>query len=239
MATDQSPTVEGLPACRACLDELRADYIAERSENSLEPTLVEMTTAAIRHLQGAQDGYFLMVEGGRIDHGHHDGKPGYAMLEAQAFSHAVQAALELVDLDETLVLVTADHSHVFTMGGYATRGNPILGLVVENDKTGNPQPEPALDANGVPYTTVSYANGPGAVKETQRPTPETGIDVIYQSLVPVMHIDIEGVPDYGETHSGEDVALYATGVGAHRAAGVIEQDRIFDIMMSAYGWSRD
>ena len=214
-------------------------YIAERGEDSQEPTLVEMTVAAIRHLQDAEKGYFLMVEGGRIDHGHHDGKAGYAMLEAQAFSRAVQAALDIIDLDETLVLVTADHSHVFTMGGYATRGNPILGLVVENNKAGEPKPGPETDATGVPYTTVGYANGPGAVAEQPRPEPQLGIGVVYQSLVPVMHIDIEGLPDYGETHGGEDVALYATGVGADRVSGVIEQNRIFDIMMSAYGWGRD
>ena len=214
-------------------------YIAERGEDSQEPTLVEMTTAAIRHLEAMDSGYFLMVEGGRIDHGHHDGKAGYAMLEAQAFSHAVQAALDIIDLDETLVLVTADHSHVFTMGGYATRGNPILGLVVENDKTGRPNPEPALDANGVPYTTLGYANGPGAVDEVPRPAPEVGIDALSQSLVKVVHVDIAGVTDHGETHGGEDVALYATGVGADRVSRVIEQNRIFDIMMSAYGWSRD
>ncbi len=214
-------------------------YIAERGGGSQEPTLPEMTIAAIRHLGAAENGYFLMVEGGRIDHGHHDGKPGYAMLETQAFSQAVAAALELVDLDDTLVLVTADHSHVFTMGGYATRGNPILGLVVENDKTGRPKPAPELDATGVPYTTLSYANGPGAIAELPRPEPEPGIGVVYQSLVPVMHIDIAGLPDYGETHGGEDVALYAAGAGAQRVSGVIEQNRIFDIMMSAYGWGRD
>ena len=161
------------------------------------------------------------------------------MLETQAFSRAVAAALELVDLRETLVLVTADHSHVFAMGGYATRGNPILGLVVKNDETGEPRSGPDLDVDGVPYTTVGYLNGPGAVREIPRPVPETGIGAIYQSTVPVFSVDRECVTNYDETHGGEDVALYATGVGAHRAAGVIEQERIFDIMMSAYGWSRE
>ena len=81
-------------------------------------------------------GAVLLVEGGRIDHAHHDAKPGFAMLETQEFANAVAAVLAMVDLDETLVLVTADHSHVFTLGGYATRGNPILGHVVKNDATG-------------------------------------------------------------------------------------------------------
>ena len=98
-------------------------YVAERVPDTTEPTLAEMTTAAIDLLEEGEDGYFLMVEGGRIDHGHHDGKPGYALLETQAFARAIEAALERVDLKETLVLVTADHSHVFTISGYPVRGN--------------------------------------------------------------------------------------------------------------------
>jgi alkaline phosphatase len=214
-------------------------YVAERGDDSAEPTLVQMTRAAIRHLSANETGYFLMVEGGRIDHGHHDGKPGYALLETQAFSQAVAAALELVDLDETLILVTADHSHVFTMGGYATRGNPILGLVVKNDTNGEPRAEPEGDVDGVPYTTLGYFNGPGAVREIPRPAPETGIDAIYQSAVPVVGGDHDGGVDYDETHGGEDVALYGIGVGAERVRGVIEQNRVFDIMMAAYGWHTD
>ena len=97
-------------------------YVAERIPETTEPTLAEMTSAAIDLLAQDENGYFLMVEGGRIDHGHHDGKPGYALLETQAFARAIEAALEKVDLEETLVLVTADHSHVFTIAGYPVRG---------------------------------------------------------------------------------------------------------------------
>lgn len=37
-----------------------------------DPTLAEMTEEAIKHLRSSPEGYFLFVEGGRIDHGHHD-----------------------------------------------------------------------------------------------------------------------------------------------------------------------
>ncbi len=211
-------------------------YVAERATDTTEPTLAEMTVAAIQLLEEAGDGYFLMVEGGRIDHGHHEGKPGYAMLETQAFDRAVEAALERVDLEETLVLVTADHSHAFTIAGYPVRGNPILGLVVENDVHGEPAPGVAVDANGTPYTTLGYANGPGAVAGEARPAPDTGDTAMYQALVPVVHARIDGSMDYSETHGGEDVALYGIGVGSERVGGVIEQDEIFRIMTRAFGW---
>lgn len=209
-------------------------YVAERNEPTSEPTLQEMTAAAIDYLEARGEGYYLLVEGGRIDHGHHDGYPGYALLETQAFAEAVAIALEKVDLEETLILVTADHSHVFTHGGYPTRGNPILGLVVENDRSGEPRDEPHIAADGQPYTSLGYMNGPGAVTGP-RPRPETGVHAMAQALIPFERTDIAGDVSNSETHGGEDVALYAIGPGSHRVGGVIEQNRIHGIMLDAFG----
>jgi alkaline phosphatase len=208
-------------------------YIAEREEPTSEPTLQEMTAAAIDFLEARGESYYLLVEGGRIDHGHHDGYPGYALLETQAFAEAVSIALDKVDLEETLILVTADHSHVFTIGGYPTRGNPILGLVVENDLSGEPEEEPDIAADGQPYTSVGYVNGPGAVSGP-RPRPETGVYAVTQALIPFARSKIDGSISDSETHAGEDVPLYAIGPGADRVGGVMEQNRIFEIMMDAF-----
>ena len=210
-------------------------YSAERTPETTEPTLSEMTAAAIDRLAGG-NGYFLMVEGGRIDHGHHDGKPGYALLEAVELARAVGVALGKVDLDETLILVTADHSHVFTIGGYPVRGNPILGLVRENDGRGEPRPAPSIATDGKPYTTLGYANGPGAITDGPRPEPQTAMGSVYQALIPRVDTNIDGTPDYEESHGGEDVPLYAIGPGSEAVSGVIEQNRLFDIIMKAFGW---
>lgn len=212
-------------------------YLAEKGEDSTEPLLSEMAVKAIELLEGDEDGFLLMVEGGRIDHAHHDGKAGFSLREAQEFSRAVEAVLARIDLEETLVLVTADHSHVFTMGGYPTRGNPILGLVHGNDEWGEPKSEPSLALDGQPFTTLGYYNGPGAVTELPRGRPETGINARQQSLVPVFSVGRSGSIDRDETHGGEDVALYGTGPGADGVRGVIEQNRIFNIMVDALGWS--
>ena len=146
-------------------------YMLDRKADTTEPTLTEMTTAAIDKLSGQPGGYYLMVEGGRIDHGHHEGKAAYALSEAQEFSNAIKAALAKVDLSDTLILVTADHSHTLVITGYPTKGNPILGLAMGNDDRGDPTGKPILDVNGQPYTTLGYMNGPGAVDPIAPPRP--------------------------------------------------------------------
>lgn len=209
-------------------------YMADRRDNNPEPALSAMTAKAIDILSKRPQGYYLMVEGGRIDHGHHEGIAGKALMETQEFARAVAVALERIDLADTLVLVTADHSHVLTIAGYPTKGNPILGLVTANDPHGAPEATPKLAADGLPYTTLGYHNGPGALAGP-RTIPATGLDAHQQSAVPT-ESGIEGHRFLTETHGGEDVPLYAAGPWAHLVSGVMEQHVIFHIIRHAYGW---
>ena len=210
-------------------------YEADRSKDIAgEPSLTEMTVKAIDILDKNDAGFFLMVESGRIDHGHHAGSAATALTETSEFSRAVQAALEATNPAETLIIVTADHSHAFTMAGYPKRGNPILGKVIS---VGSEAPE--LAADGLPYTTLGYANGSGfrdLGDETDadrtyysKPTPGrqdlTNIDTETQGF----HQEVL-VPGVAETHGGEDVAIYATGPGAHLVTGSHEQTIVFHVM---------
>jgi len=66
--------------------------------------------------------------GARIDHGHHETRAKKALHDTLAMEEAVQAALNMTDEADTLIIVTADHSHVMTINGYPERGNDILGI---------------------------------------------------------------------------------------------------------------
>ncbi len=213
------------------------DFVAARKPDTEQPTLTELTSKAIDLLSANDNGYFLLVEGGRIDHGHHYGMAGLAFTEAQEFSRAISAALEKVDLKNTLVLVTADHSHTLSLGGYPTRGNPILGLVVGNGSDGESVGEPDIAADGQSYTSVAYANGPGHVVGP-RGRPDVGVGAVQQSLVHLEGEDRDGTIYSSESHGGEDVALYAAGPWAHLVGGVLEQQAIYHIMRYAYGLDR-
>lgn len=69
---------------------------AVREDGSDEPTLVEMTEAAIRVLSRNPRGFFLFVEGGRIDHGHHVNMPYLVLDETLALSDAVETCRVIV-----------------------------------------------------------------------------------------------------------------------------------------------
>lgn len=199
-----------------------------------EPSLQEMTLKAIDVLDNNKRGYFLMVEAGRIDHAHHAGNAYRALTDTIALSDAVEAAVKATDAQDTLIIVTADHSHVFTIAGYPKRGNPILGKVVE---AGEKQPELAMD--GKPYATLSYANGQGFQDETQGGAAQIaagtgrGQDL---SHVDTTHVDFHQqalVPLRAETHGGEDVQIFARGPNAYLFHGVQEQNYIYHVMRDA------
>lgn len=187
-----------------------------------EPSLTEMTEKAIAILSKNKKGYVLMVEAGRIDHAHHAGNAYRALSEVVALSDAVRKALEKTKAKDTLIVVTADHSHTFTIAGYPQRGNPILGLVKQPGETGF-----AKDSNGLPYTTLGYANGPGHRGQNGRPD---------LSAVDTAHPDFmqeATVPLISETHGAEDVAIFAFGPMAHLFHGVQEQSYIYQVMAHA------
>lgn len=216
------------------------EFEADRAKDTAkEPSLSEMAAKAIDILSRNKKGYFLMVEGGRIDHGHHAGNAYRALTETIELSNAVRVAMGKVDMRETLIVVTADHSHVFTIAGYPTRGNDILGKVRGNDDAGKPSPPGsyAKDANGLPYTTLGYANGPGYKDASSA---EGGAAT--KGRPDLTNVDTSD-PDYrqeaaiplaGETHGGEDVAIFAGGPGAHLLHGVLEQNVIFHVMLEAF-----
>jgi alkaline phosphatase len=158
--TDQTSKLLGL------FEPAHMQYEVDRAKPIYpdEPSLEEMSVKALDILRKNDKGFFLMIEAGRIDHAHHAGNAHRALMETIRLSDAVKAVQESLSKEEkaeTLIIVTADHSHTFTIAGYPTRGNPILGLVVGNNSKGQPEKEPKKDALGLPYTTLGYVNGGG------------------------------------------------------------------------------
>lgn len=219
-------------------NESHMQYEADRvNDIAGEPSLSEMTTKALNILDNNRRGFFLSVESGRIDHGHHAGSAYNALTDTIEFAKAVKAAVDNADMENTLIIVTADHSHVFTIAGYPKRGNPILGKVVSVGSD-----EPALAADDMPYTTLGYTNGRG-FRDLGN---ETNADETYDLAIAAGRADLTFVdtetsgyhqealvPLSSETHAGEDIAIYGNGPGAHLVSGTNEQSVVFHVMNRA------
>ncbi|MES2247302.1 MAG: alkaline phosphatase [Pseudomonadota bacterium] len=204
-----------------------------------EPSLAEMTGKAIDALAARKKGFFLMVEGGRIDHALHATNARRALQDTGAFDDAIKLALQKMQaidpgLKNTLVVVTADHDHTLQLNGYAARtgktesGKPgVLGLVkdyVDTSKT-------SKDVNGMPYTIIGFGNGPHrtardiAISEADLELP----DYRQEAVVPM-----DPASD-SETHGGADVFLGAQGLGADNFSGVITNTDVFGLIRKAVG----
>ncbi len=206
-----------------------------------EPSLGEMTSKAIDILAKNKKGYFLMVEAARIDHAHHAGNAYRALSDTVALSDAVKATLAKVDLNNTLVIVTADHSHTLTIAGYPARGNPILGKVIAPGKSVTTKA-----ADGKPYTTLSYANGVGYHTDDSdgHHLEEENVGLQPGRIADLENVDTSqpnyrqeaNMPHESETHAGEDVAIFAGGPKAHLFHGAQDQTHIYYVMQHALGF---
>lgn len=225
------------PGAAPILGLFADSHMSYEEDRAGEPSLTEMTAAAITALSANEGGFYLMVEGGRVDHGNHGGVLHRMVSEGAQFAEAVAMADAMTDDGDTLIIVTADHGHALAFNGYCGRGSAITGLCYEIDNFGvKHRPTPNLADDGKPYTVAGYLNGPGAVLKKDgevwagaRPdlTQEeaTGPDYKQQALI----------PKRSETHSGEDVAIYAKGPWAHLFDGTVEQNYVFHVMNHAMG----
>ncbi|XP_013115334.2 alkaline phosphatase [Stomoxys calcitrans] len=192
------------------------DYHA-MADNTYQPSLSEMTEVALNLLKRNEKGYFIFIEGGHIDTAHHENKAGISLDETLEFEKAVQLARDMTDPQDTLIVVTADHSHTMSIAGYPGRGSPILGL--------NPH---GRSLDGLKYSILNYGLGP--VQYLDEDGNRLDLETIPREIDSIY-------PSYIKTgdghHGGDDVGVYASGPFDHMFTGVLEQNTIPHIMAYA------
>ncbi|CAK1583040.1 unnamed protein product [Parnassius mnemosyne] len=185
-----------------------------------QPSISDMTKVAIKILKKNPNGFFLMVEGGNIDMAHHRGRAKTAIDEAAAMERAVQLAINMTDEEDTLIIVTSDHTHTLTINGYPERGSSIFGIVRESP------------FDQVNYTTLSYGTGgPGSFQySVETKDGETRVmrrDPSKEDTESFMYEQIAAIPLDENSHGGGDVAIYARGPHAHLFHNVHEQHYVY------------
>jgi alkaline phosphatase len=201
-----------------------------------EPSLSDMTGRAIDQLKSNPKGFFLMVEGGRIDHALHETTARKALQDTVAFDQAIKTGIDKMkmldpDLKNTLIVVTADHDHTLVLNGYAVRTgkttdtNPgVLGLLRNYTNSAL-----ALDIGGNPFTIIGFGNG------ENRPVTRTALTDA-QVFDKTYHQEAAIPTAAGsETHGGADVFLGAIGKGASTFSGVMENTAVFGLIRKAMG----
>ncbi|MEZ0227280.1 MAG: alkaline phosphatase, partial [Planctomycetota bacterium] len=208
-------------------------YETERDARA-QPSLKEMTEKAIALLGAKGRRFFLMVEGGRIDHaGHHHDAPQVAH-EQLAFVDAVASALSLAEKGELLVLVTGDHA----TGSLGISERIDLGrlLAVRTSvETIHADPRCKEDdaalvaavkkASGVELDAAEVAS----VRRPQRPPAKVvalGHAISRRLGVTFFEVDDQEAQTVTKGHDGAMVPLFAAGPGAEAFAGVYENTAI-------------
>jgi alkaline phosphatase len=125
-----------------------------------EPTLAEMTRAALGILEKDKDGFFLLVEGSQVDWGNHANKIDYQISETLGFDQAVSVVLDWLKADksraaETLLIIVPDHE----CGGFAING-PYGSLSKAGDIV-----QPGWTSNNhTAVDTIIWSQGPGSLQ---------------------------------------------------------------------------
>lgn len=181
------------------------DLEREAQPNS-EPSIEELTLTALSILKKNPRGFFLMVEGGRIDHAGHENRARYAIADTIAMDKAVKALVSQVNKKETLVLVTADHeTGGLSINGYPDADVPMLGFVKEAGKQ-------------LEYPVLTWATGPGAGKAKPN-----GDGLFLEENPAQFHLDYAA-------HSGVDVTLFGWGAKSTLVHGTLSHPDIFKLM---------
>ena len=156
---------------------------------------------------------------------------------------AVSRALAMVDLEVTLVMVTADHGHPLSIAGYALVDDPVLGLargqgVEVKDEDGDGKPDFLRAGDGKGMTVLQYGNGPG---HGRSPAPEGWAEPredpieLGEAILGPRYTQESGVPLRLSTHEGSDVVVAAAGPGSEAVRGFVDQPDLFEIIRRALG----
>ena len=194
--------------------------------NPSEPTLAEMTDKAIDTLNKDKDGFFLFVEGSKIDWAAHANDTIGMISDTLAFDDAVKEALEFAKKDgNTMVIAVSDHGNSgITMGNLNTNSiypNTPVSTYIDSLKKASMTIEGALsqlktDKSNLSEVAALYGLDDLTAEEIEKlhSSKNIGADMV-KMLAERAHI---GYSTGG--HTGEDVFLYS--YGPSRPTGLVE-----------------
>ncbi len=226
-----------------------------------QPDLVDMTRGAIEVLSRHQNGFVLMVEAGIIDKYLHPLDWERSVYDTIMLDNAVRLAKDFAAKNnDTLVLVTPDHTHGVSLIGTVDDDKPgpeMRDKVGVYEKAGYPN-YPAPDADGYPAKVdvsrrlaIFFADFPDYY-ETFRPKLDKTFNPAVQNEkkeyvaneeykdVPGAVLRVGNLPRSASdgVHSADDAVLTAIGPGSEMVHGFMDNTEVFQVMVGALGLGR-
>uniref|UniRef100_A0A0N4ZQB4 alkaline phosphatase n=1 Tax=Parastrongyloides trichosuri TaxID=131310 RepID=A0A0N4ZQB4_PARTI len=194
-------------------------------DKKVQPTLEEMTEYAIEFLEKDNtNGYFLMIEGGLIDIAAHENRGYVTLSETIEFDKAIDKANKMTKINnDTLIIVTADHSHPLNFNGFPSRDTNVLGtnfplissITVPQDKKNIPN---LLFTAGKGFNSMFITNKITNEYTRKNLTDDVTIDPNFITPSCIL-------AEYG-SHGGEDVSLFSTGPLSYLFSGNYDNTQI-------------
>lgn len=209
-----------------------------------QPSLAEMTAKAIEILSKDQDGFFLMVEGSKIDWAAHANDPIGLISDILAFDNAVKVALDFAKKDkDTVVIAVSDHGNGgISIGDRATSSNyddlPLSAFIdpLKKAKLTGEGLEQKLNADrsNIQEIMATYYGITDLTKEEIESIKAAKPGSLNYAVGPI----ISKRAFIGWTtngHTGEDVVLYSYAPKGERLTGVVENTEVARYMEKVLG----
>ncbi len=218
-------------------------YAIDRKESDL--TLAQITAAGIDFLSDkSKKGFFMMIEGGKIDYAAHNDDGATVFNEVLDFNAAIEVAYEfyLKHKDETLIVVTADHETGGIVLGYSSAYRLNL-KALSTQKVSQETLISTLQNEG----ETTWGRVAGIVKENigvNLRNEHSYDEKVTMSEELARKIAKEAIYDINHNallswasgnHSGTFVPLFAIGKDADRFNGVIDNTDIPNIIRQLKG----
>ncbi len=211
-------------------------YIDRTYLNSTEPTLYELTEFALKILNKNTNGFFVLIEAGKIDWANHNHDLGTAIWEIYELDKSVEVALKFLEKEpNTLIVITADHE---TGGCGLSNGEyRIFPELYKQQKISCETLSKLLKNKSEKDIKKIFAEYTGIKNLT-----DEEIEKIIIDGSPVVIGDI--ISKRAEigwtttTHSGQSVPVYAFGKGAELFTGVYDNTDIFKKFMMLFNFSK-
>jgi len=223
-------------------------YEIDRAK-TMEPSLAEMTAKTLAVLSRNPKGFFVMIEGGRIDHAAHRNDAPGTIRDTLAFDEAVGVALEFARKNpHTLLIVTADHETAgMALIGHSKDSKEYVGIdlaairkakasfeVIAGELGTSPTPQ-KIQQVVAEYLDIQITDGEARMvaDDTIRKLDPANYSYPYlHSLAFVLRPYLR-VGWGSQTHTASPLYAFGVGPGSERIKGLLHNTQIFEIMKTA------